>query len=199
MCGSRHCPRRWAGQRCLRPAAAARGGGAGFTQLGAEQRAAALSPPGRWGDRGPGGGAGSARGRGGPPEGGRALTESLLPAGAREGVIGRATGTRGWKKRGQSGGGVGAPSLQRCWWFLSGITFPCRAPGFHRFSSVLKQHLGNDTQKESRPGSGVCEGEGPLSLCPIWGTPRGFLGPVLPRRHPRPGFLRETPVPEACS
>lgn len=92
------------------PAAAARAA-ARFTQLGRNKgrRLIAARPVG--GPRA-GGARVSPGARGGPPEGWpRPLTESPPPAGAREGVR-RATGTRGWKKGGSSGGGVGAPSLQ---------------------------------------------------------------------------------------
>lgn len=123
-----HCPRRWAGQRCPRPAAAARGGGAVYPAGGGTKgrRLIAARPVG--GTAGRAGRGVSPGARGGPPEGWpRPLTESLLPAGAREGAIGAPRAPGAGRKGGSSGGGVGAPSLQRCWWFLSGITFRCRA------------------------------------------------------------------------
>lgn len=185
-----HCPRRWAGQRCPRPAAAARSGGAVLPSAGAEQGPAALSPPGRWGGPragraervSPGGAEG--RPRGGPHG-------VLPPAGARERGIRRATGTQGWKKRRLVWGWGWCSSLQRCWWFLVGSPSDAE-PWFQAqvFFCAETAPWKMIHRKRVALAPGVCEEKGAPFPCPIWGTPRGFLGPVLLRRHPRPGFLR---------
>lgn len=113
-----------------RPAAAARGGGAVYPAGGGTKgrRLIAARPVG--GAPRAGRGAGSARGRGeGRPRGGRAPSRSpCRPRRLGKGRPRRPTGDPGaGRKGGSSGGGISAPSLQRCWWFLSGIAFRCRA------------------------------------------------------------------------